>query len=169
LGNRDLASAVTLEEGRPATHSRIAVACVLAWLLPGAGHWFLGRRVRAAVFFGLVTLSFVLGIVFHGRFSVMDGRQPLLSALQVVACLGTGPLEIVARTSIYGAPIYKMPAEDEVSATEVRRPRTVVGRTLRSRNEHFDSPYGTAYLWTAGLMNLLLILDVFDIGVRRKT
>ena len=43
-----------------------------------------------------------------------------------------------------------------------------MGIALRSRNEAHDSAYGTAYLWTAGLMNLLLILDVFDIGVGRK-
>jgi hypothetical protein len=144
------------------------LACFLGWIVPGAGHWYLGRRMRGAVFFSLVTLSFLLGSFFHGRFSVYDRRQPLLSSLQVLACLGSGPMEIIARSSVYGSPVYRMPDEDSVSAGDVRRPRTVVGRTLRARTEQFDSVYGTAYLWTAGLMNLLLILDVFDIGVGRK-
>lgn len=169
MGNRDIASAVSLDEGLRPERTRLAAACLLGWLLPGAGHWYLGRKGRSLAYFILVTLSFLMGTFFHGRFSVLDRRQPLLSSLQVVACLGTGPMEVVARTMIYGAPIYRMPHEDDVTATEIRRPRTVVGQTLRSRNEQFDSPYGTAYLWTAGLMNLLLILDVFDIGVRRKS
>jgi len=166
VGTRDLAGAETDDAG--ARRGRLALACVLAWVLPGAGHWYLGRRARAGVFFCLVTLSFVLGAALNGRFSVRDRRAPLLSTLQVVACLGSGPMEIVSRALLYGAPIYFMPEEDTLAAGESRRPRTSVGRLLRERNEARDSAYGTAYLWTAGLMNLLLILDVFDIGIGRK-
>jgi uncharacterized protein DUF6677 len=165
LGSRDVA------HGEPAAsgdRSHLALACVLAWLLPGAGHWYLGHRARAGVFFCLVALSFVLGAVLHGRFSVKDPRAPLLSSLQVMACLGVGPMEIVGRSILYGAPVYFLPEADAIAALESRPPRTNVGRLLRSRNEARDSAYGTAYLWTAGLMNLLLILDVFDIGVGRK-
>ena len=39
---------------------------------------------------------------------------------------------------------------------------------LRRRTESGLSIYGTAYLWTAGLMNLLLLFDVWDIGTGRK-
>ena len=148
--------------------SRLLIACLLGWVVPGAGHWYLGRRSRAAVFFFLITFSFVLGALLHGRFSVMDRRQPILSMLQVVACLGSGPMEILGRTAVYGAPVYRMPPQDDAGLGEPRRPRTPVGLTLRARNEAFDSVYGTAYLWTAGLMNLLLLLDIFDIGVGRK-
>jgi len=165
VGSRDVAGSPASTEGR---HRHLALACALAWALPGAGHWYLGKRARAGVFFCLVTLSFVLGAALHGRFSVRDRRAPLLSTLQVVACLGTGPLEIVSRSFLYGGPIYFLPEEDSILTSEGRRPNTPVGRLLRSRNEARDSAYGTAYLWTAGLMNLLLILDVFDIGIGRK-
>src|SRR5437867_12426449 len=168
MGSRDVTAAQRAEEVARVPASTITLACILAWILPGAGHWYLGKRSRALVFFTLVTLSFVLGAVLHGRFSVMDGRQPLLSELQVVACLGSGPMEIVTRSILYGAPVYKLPDEDSSELGETRKPRTIVGKTLRSRTEAYDSAYGTAYLWTAGLMNLLLILDVFDIGIRRK-
>ena len=142
----------------------LAVACLLAWTLPGAGHWYLGKKGRAAVFFVLIALPFLMGAFLHGRFSVLDRRQPLLSALQVVACLGSGPMEPVARTAVYGSPVYRMPTEDTAYPGETRRPKSLVGRTLRARNEAYDSVYGTAYLWTAGLMNLLLLFDVWDIG-----
>lgn len=166
MGSRDVAGSESdPPEGR---RKHLALACALAWVLPGAGHWYLGRRTRAGVFFCLVTVSFILGAVLHGRFSVRDRRAPLLSTLQVVACLGAGPMEVVSRTFLYGGPVYFMPEEDAMAAGDSRRPRTVVGRLLRTRNEARDSAYGTAYLWTAGLMNLLLILDVFDIGIGRK-
>lgn len=165
MGSRDVVGSMESAEGRG---MRLALACTLAWVIPGAGHWYLGRRARAAVFFSLVMLSFVLGAVLNGRFSVRDRRAPLLSTLQVIACLGTGPIEIVSRSLLYGGPVYFMPEEDSLVGSDARRPRTVVGKLLRSRNEARDSAYGTAYLWTAGLMNLLLILDVFDIGIGRK-
>jgi len=168
MGSRDVMAAERAAERARVPAGTITLACVLAWLVPGGGHLYLGKKLRAAVFFGLVTLSFVLGTALHGRFSVIDGRQPLLSELQVVACLGSGPMEIVTRSVLYGAPVYKLPDEDASDQGETRRPRTVVGKTLRSRTEASNSAYGTAYLWTAGLMNLLLILDVFDIGIRRK-
>jgi hypothetical protein len=105
LGNRDIVAQQELERAAPRVAPfHLACACLLAWLLPGAGHWYLGRRRRAVLFFLLIRLSFGLGAFFDGRFSVVDQRQPLLCALQVVACLGSGPMEILARTAVYGAP-----------------------------------------------------------------
>ena len=98
-----------MPESESGKHPRLVLACLLAWLVPGAGHWILGRRARAGVFFVIVTLSFVLGAVLNGRFSVRDRRAPLLSTLQVVACLGAGPMEIATRAFLYGAPVYFMP------------------------------------------------------------
>ncbi len=169
MGTRDVAAVQKKPaEGRLGA-GRIALGCLLAWLLPGAGHWYIGRRLRGAVFFSLIVVSFLMGALLHGRFSVVERRQPFLSSLQVVACLGAGPMEILARSAVYGSPVYRMPQGDDVYPGEIRRPRTPVGVTLRTRNEAFDSAYGTAYLWTAGLMNLLLLLDVFDIGIGRKS
>src|SRR5262245_19199943 len=104
------------------------MACLAAWLLPGAGHFLLGRRRRAAAFFVLVTASFILGTVFNGRFQLIDSRQPYLSTLQVAACLGSGPLEIATRSVLYGGPVYRLAAEDEVEIGEGRPPVTAVGR-----------------------------------------
>ena len=41
-------------------------------------------------------------------------------------------------------------------------------KIFRERTRSPLSIYGTAYLWTAGLMNLLLLFDVWDIGMGRK-
>lgn len=168
MGTRDL-GAIDREAGKSGPPvGRVLLACLAGWVLPGGGHWLLGRRRRGAAFFGLVVAAFVMGAFLHGRFSVLDRRQPFLSAMQVLACVGAGPMEIAARSAVYGSPVYRMPELDNGDPGDMRSPQTPVGRTLRERNEAPDSSYGTAYLWTAGLMNLLLILDVFDIGVGRK-
>lgn len=36
---------------------------LLAWLLPGAGHWYLGQRVRGVIFCLLLAAVFTLGVV----------------------------------------------------------------------------------------------------------
>ena len=41
-------------------------------------------------------------------------------------------------------------------------------KVLRDRARSPVSLYGTAYLWTAGLMNLLLLFEVWDIALRRR-
>ena len=56
---------------------------------------------------------------------------------------------------------YAVPDSSEASY----RPRI---ETFRDRQRSPVSAYGTAYLWSAGLMNLLLLMDVWDIANRRK-
>ena len=63
---------------------------------------------------------------------------------------------------MYGEPAYALPAE-------MGDPRTTHRlQVLRERTESALSIYGTAYLWTAGLMNLLLLFDVWDLATGRK-
>lgn len=141
---------------------RTVLAIGAAWLVPGLGHALLGRVARGAVFFVLVAGSFALGMAHDGRVALRDARQPFLSVLQVVANAGLGPADLVARVSVYGAPAYALPHDVADPAYDQRL------RILRERTQGLLSIYGTAYLWTAGLMNLLLLFDVWDIGRGRK-
>ncbi len=143
---------------------RTLLACIAAWLIPGAGHFLLGRRGRGVVFFLLVGTTFSLGLAFDGKPAVVDRRQPLLSWLQVFANVGAGPAEMVARRCVLGELTYVLPADDAGPT-----PRSPVGLKLREITRSARTGYGTAYLWTAGLMNILLILDAFDIGIGRKS
>jgi hypothetical protein len=138
----------------------VTVACLLAWALPGAGHAYLGRRGRAAVFFALVTAMVVLGLAERGNFSVVRASTPNLSRLQVVGNLSLGVAEPVLRRAVYGELVY----DRRSLSPEVGR----FQRVHKERALHPGSSYGTAYLWTAGLMNLLLILDAFDLATGRK-
>jgi hypothetical protein len=145
-----------------ATPGRTALAIAAGWLLPGAGHVALGRVGRGVAFAAIIFGSFGLGLAHDGRLALHDGRQPFLSALQVVANLGMGPADVAARLAVYGEPAYSLPSE--FGDPSYDRRLTI----LRERTKSALSIYGTAYLWTAGLMNLLLLFDVWDIGTGRK-
>ena len=117
------------------------IAVVLAWVFPGLGHYYLGRRSRALVYAVLVTVTFVFGLSFQGRLYSPEQGAPL-TLLATFAVFGSGLLNIAGRLL-------------------VENPR---GAILAVTYE-----YGCAFLLTAGLMNLLLMLDAYDIAAGRKS
>lgn len=120
--------------------SHPAVAAALAWIFPGLGHAYLGRRKTALVYALIVTVTFLLGMSFEGRLYTIDRSQPL-TILATFAVSGTGLLNVIARF-----------LSDNPGGT-------ILAPTYE---------YGCAYLLTAGLMNLLLMLDAWDIAAGKK-
>jgi hypothetical protein len=116
------------------------VAMILAWLVPGLGHFYLGRRRTAIAFALIVLLTFLAGLSFQGRLYTIEDGQPL-TILATFAVYGAGVLNLVARA------VLESPG----------------GMILAPTFE-----YGCAYLLTAGLMNLLLVLDAYDIAAGKK-
>ena len=112
---------------------------VLAWLIPGAGHLLLRRWGRGALLLGSIGLMFALGLVMGGRFFTLAPDNPV-ETLGFLGDLGSGLLFIAARFLGYDAPVVAAPSAD----------------------------YGTKFLLVAGLLNVLCILDAFDIGTGRK-
>jgi hypothetical protein len=135
--------------------------CLFAWILPGLGHLYLGKRRRAIVFFVVVLATFALGLGSSGCASIIDGEQPL-SYLATFDNLALGPLDLVGRYVTFGRIVYRLPPApgnpDRAELTD----------RLRTRVRHVTYEYGNTFLLTAGLMNILLILDVFDIATGRK-
>jgi hypothetical protein len=145
----------------PRLVQRGLLAGLLAWLLPGAGHWYVGARRRAAAFFVIVGLTWGAGLAFDGNLAVVDkARAPVLTRLQVLANLAVGPVEPVVRLALYGELVYEAapPRQRSSAALEKRRERSF---------ERW-SVYGSAYLLAAGLMNMLVILDAWDLSIGRK-
>ena len=139
--------------------SRTLLAVVVGWLCPGAGHAVVGRWKRGLAFGALLWVAFFFGMAHDARVSLKDGKQPLLSGLQVVANLGMGPADLISRYAVYGEVTYSMTGgADPVRTVE----------TFRARERSAVSIYGTAYVWTAGPMNFLLLFDVWDIGRGRR-
>lgn len=140
---------------------KAAISCFLTWLVPGMGHLYLGKKLSAAVFFCTIHAAFILGFIHDGRFFLVDDRHSAMSYLQTMTNIAVGPLDIAGRSYIYGYPIYFLSKhQGEFYHSTILK--------IRRRIESPVSGYGTAYLLTAGLMNILLFLDVFDISIRRK-
>jgi len=118
--------------------SNVILTCFAAWLVPGAGHLILGRWKRAILFFAGVILLFALGLYQQG---VLFGLTPGLFGL----------LKFFADICI-GAPYFLGRLFDWGSG-DIRA---------------YGYEYGNTYLYTAGLLNSLLVLDTFDIAQGRK-
>ena len=117
-----------------------AIAMILAWLVPGLGHFYLGRRRTAIAFAVIIALTFLSGLSFQGRLYTIEDGQPL-TILATFAVYGAGLLNLAARA------LLENPGG------------TILAPTFE---------YGCAYLLTAGLMNLLLVLDAHDIAAGKK-
>ncbi|MCU0222751.1 MAG: hypothetical protein MUF27_01490 [Acidobacteria bacterium] len=139
-------------------------AAAAGWLLPGLGHWVVGARGKALVFFAIVTATITTGFALGGNLSVVDPRTPVISRLQVATNLALGPVEPVMRAVLYGSLAYR---GDESFVPGPQR-RALELRRARALGRPF-SAFGTTYLLTAGLLNILLLLDAWDIAIGRKS
>jgi hypothetical protein len=59
-------------------HRHPLLAWLLGWLVPGAGHWYLGQRARGAVLCGVLVGCFVSGALLGGRGTVSTGHPEFL-------------------------------------------------------------------------------------------
>lgn len=121
---------------------RAVIAMILAYLVPGAGHFYLGYRARATVFFLIVLLMFSIGLSIDGSLYTLIESLRTGALLRLLASFG----------SIGAGLIYFIAA--------------ALGMHGDVRSITYE--YGTTFTLTAGLMNLLLVLDCFDIAGGRK-
>jgi hypothetical protein len=115
-------------------------ACIIGWLVPGAGHAFLGARRRGAFFFLALLALFGLGLSMDARLALYAGLDDPLAVV-----IGAGQMAI-------GMPYF------------LARALGFAAGDVRSAT--FD--YGVAFTSTAGLLNVLVVLDVADIALGRK-
>ena len=128
------------EAARPASEpGTLALLCVAAWAIPGAGHFWLGRVQKGVVFFLSLTTMFVLGLLLKGRLFPFELSEPLV-ALAAFANAGLGLPWIAGRALGLGGGV--------VTAVTYE--------------------YGNTFLIVAGLLNFLVLLDAYDIGAGRK-
>ena len=113
---------------------------VAAWLLPGGGHFLLGKVGRGALLAAAIGLLFAFGLFNDGRFFEPARGNPI-DTIGFLGNLCAGLFYLVAKFAGYAAPISGSPHSD----------------------------YGTKFLLIAGLLNVLAILDAHDIAVGKKT
>lgn len=117
----------------------LTLAVLASWLVPGAGHLWFGRREKGLIFLVTLPLMFFTGIWLEGRIFPFELSDPLV-ALAAVANLGIGVTWFAARALDLGGGI--------VTATTYE--------------------YGNTFMIVAGLLNFMVMLDAFDIGMGRK-
>jgi len=113
----------------------------LAWLVPGAGHLWLGRRKKASLLAPIIVVTFLLGIILHGklyRFEPgLSGSETLINFLTSIGGIGGGLLFFIATglgaaTGDLASPTYEI---------------------------------GVTFLLAAGLLNFLVAFDAYRCAV----
>jgi hypothetical protein len=117
------------------------VAAILGWLLPGAGHLYLGRRERGVAFLVGIGALFTLGVAMQARLAIYVGWDDPLATLTSFAQVAAGLPYVLARGLGF-------------SLGEVRA---------------VTFEYGNTFTAVAGLLNSLVALDAYDIAVGRKS
>lgn len=118
---------------------KTGIAVALALMFPGLGHLVLGKWVRALLFAVSILSLFCLGLAVDGKLHGFDPSE-FIVLLYFFADASNGLPYLLARNWGYG-----------------------VGNP---QNQAFE--YGNTFLAVAGLLNLLVVLNAFDIGIGRK-
>ena len=112
---------------------------IVAWLLPGGGHLWQRRWGRGALLLASIGLMFLMGLAMGGRFFRATPGN-IVESLGFLGDLCSGLFFLTAKFLGYDAPVSPLPAAD----------------------------YGTKFLLVAGLLNVLCILDAYDIAIGKK-
>jgi hypothetical protein len=117
----------------------------LAWLLPGGGHFLLKRPIRGALLMASIVIMFVLGLMMRGSFHewLWDSNDPLASLIGsggAISSMLTGLPYLLAIWMGYNQPDIAGHVHD----------------------------YGTKFLIGAGLLNVLAMVDVYEIVAGKR-
>jgi len=115
----------------------------LAWLVPGGGHFLQRRHLRGAILAGSVVITFLCGLLMRGTMFEPKTGDLLTTIIHVGGFLGdlaSGVPYLFAEWLGYAQPDIAGLVHD----------------------------YGTKFLVAAGLMNVLAVVDAFEIAVGRR-
>jgi len=119
-------------------------AVALAWFVPGGGHMLLKRNGRALILMASVTLLFLFGLFMRGSMFTPQSGDLLTILINYGGFLGdmsSGILYLLATWLGYNQP-------------------DMAGHV-------YD--YGAKFLVSAGLLNVLAMVDVYEIAVGKKS
>jgi hypothetical protein len=116
---------------------------VLAWLIPGAGHALLKRPGRGALIAASVTVMYLLGLMMRGALFSPQSGDLLTTVIYYGGFFGNLMSGILYFLSVW------------------------LGYAQPDMAGHVHD-YGTKFLVGAGLLNLLAMVDAFEIATGRK-
>lgn len=125
------------------TSSWIA-ALAAGWIVPGAGHFLLRRQGRGILIFVSVTVMFLIGLMMRGPMFEPQGGDLLTTIIYYggfLAHIASGALYFIAIALGYNQP-------------------DVAGHV-------YD--YGSKFLVGAGLLNVLALVDIYELGTGKKS
>ncbi|MGA8937815.1 MAG: DUF6677 family protein [Acidobacteriaceae bacterium] len=112
---------------------------IAGWLIPGAGHFLIGKWVRALLIFASILTMYAVGLALAGKI-YLPNTGDLLDMLGFVGQLGTGLLYVLARFFGWGA-------------------ASVVNAL---------ADYGTKFIVVGGLLNVIAAIDAHSLANGRK-
>ena len=116
-----------------------AVVCIVSWLVPGIGHLMQGRRQKGLIFLITLPVMFAIGLWLEGRLFPFMFSDPLVG------------LAALAQTGI-GVPNFLAAAMG-------------MGKGVVTAGSY---EYGNSFLIVSGLLNLLVVIDAYDVRLGRK-
>lgn len=124
---------------------RAPIAAVLAWLIPGLGHIFLGHKVRGVIFLVVITLTFWTGVAVGGV-KCVDPHKPVQQK----------PTAVQRQSRDRSWWFFAQIMNGGYAVT------TYAVGTRVERASYLSWPSGdiaSVYTGVAGLLNLLIIID----------
>jgi TM2 domain-containing membrane protein YozV len=119
-------------------------AVALGWLIPGAGHMLLKRTGRGVLLLLSVTGMFLCGLLMRGAMF-----QPQSGDLLTIVINTGGFIGDMCSGILYFLTVWLGYSQPDVAG-------------------HVHD-YGTKFLVTAGLLNVLAMVDAFEIAAGRKS
>ena len=125
--------------GKQTQQGFVYLPLIAGWLVPGAGHFVIGKWGRGALLAVSIISMFVLGLAMQGK--LYTGAQDILGILGMAGDLGSGLLYIVSRVAGLGA----QPTQTTIA------------------------DYGKVFIVVAGLLNIIAAVDAHNLRTGRKS
>jgi hypothetical protein len=116
---------------------------LVGWIVPGGGHFMLKKTGRAILLFASVTLMFLFGMFMRGMMFTPEKGD----ALTTVINYGGFLCDVANGVLYFAAAMFGYAQPDAPGAVH---------------------DYGTKFLVTAGLLNVLAMVDAYEIAVGKK-
>ena len=125
--------------GKKSDKGLVYLPLIAGWLVPGAGHFLLGKWVRGTLLAVSILSMFALGLAMQGK--LYTSVQDILDMLGVAGDLGSGLLYVVSRVLGLGAQPIQTTVAD----------------------------FGTKFIVVAGLLNIIAAVDAHNLRTGRKS
>lgn len=133
------------------------LAAFLAWVVPGAGHFYQRRYLKSAIFSASVFMTFLIGMFVSGGRCVYASWNTTEKRWQYVLQSGVGFAAIPAGLQAYAVRGGSEPPLGDM----MLGPESL--RELDSWHKETASGFdmGTLYTMVAGLLNILIVFDAY--------